>query len=89
MEILPDQFTDTHNKNQLHEQAGFRSGYSTIVHLQKINKLIEKTLKHNKPLCLAFEDYEKTFECVRYICGSKYDQLSKNISELVFFLQKL
>ena len=60
--ILTNRLTDTLDENQPREQAGFRSGYSTIDHLHTINQLIEKTLEYNKPLCLAFVDYEKAFD---------------------------
>ena len=29
-----------------------------------MNQLIEKTSEYNKPLCLAFVDYEKTIDSV-------------------------
>merc|ERR1711989_16583 len=41
-------------------------GYSTIDHLHTINQLIEKTLEYNKPLCLAFVDYEKAFDSIEH-----------------------
>ena len=52
------------DENQPREQAGFRSGYSTIDHLHTMNQLIKKTSEYNMPLCLAFVDYEKAFDSV-------------------------
>ena len=50
------------DENQPREQAGFRSGYSTIDHLHTMN--LEKTSEYDMPLCLAFVDYEKAFDSV-------------------------
>ena len=62
--ILTNRLAKLLDENQPREQAGFRSGYSTIDHLQTMNQLIEKTTEYNKPLCLAFVDYEKAFDSV-------------------------
>ena len=62
--ILTNRLSKVLDENQPREQAGFRSGYSTIDHLQTMNQLIEKTTEYNKPLCLAFVDYEKAFDSV-------------------------
>ena len=56
--ICPEVNTEL-SKKQPQEQAGFRRGYSTMDNLHTVNQLIEKTLEYNKPLCQAFEDYEK------------------------------
>ena len=45
-------------------QAGFRSGYSTIDHLQVVNQLQEKANEYNIPLCFDFVDYEEAFDNV-------------------------
>ena len=50
--------------HQPREQAGFRSGYSTIDHLQTVNQLQEKANKYNSLLYLAFADYEKAFDSI-------------------------
>ena len=62
--ILTIRLEKIFDENQPREQAGFRSGYSTIDHLHTMNQLIEKTSEHNMPLCLAFVDYEKAFDSV-------------------------
>ena len=56
--------TRVFDENQPIEQAGFRSGYSTIDHIHTVNQLKEKCTEYQKPLCLAFVDYEKAFDSV-------------------------
>lgn len=41
------------------EQAGFRKGFSTMDHIHTLRQIIQKTEEYNRPLCLAFVDYEK------------------------------
>ena len=48
------------------EQAGFRSGYSTIDHLQTVSQLQEKANEYNIPLCLTFVDYKKAFDSMKF-----------------------
>ena len=60
--ILTLRLTRVLVENQSIEQAGFRSGYSTIDHLHTVNQLKEKCAEYQKPLCPAFVDYEKAFD---------------------------
>jgi len=46
------------------EQAGFRSGYSTMDYIQVLREITERCMEYEKPLCLAFIDYKKTFDLV-------------------------
>ena len=64
--ILTNRLTKILDENQPREQAGFRSGFSTIDHLHSINQLIEKANEYNIPLCLAFVDYEKAFDSIEH-----------------------
>ena len=54
------------DENQAREQAGFRKGYSTVDHLQTINRLIEKFNEFNRPLCIGYIDYEKAFDSIEH-----------------------
>ena len=62
--IITNRICRTLDSNQPREQAGFRSGYSTTDHMQAVSQIIEKTHEFNKPLCMAFIDYEKAFDSV-------------------------
>ena len=53
------------DENQPREQAGFRSNYSTTDHIHTINQLKEKCREYNIPLCVAFVDYDKSFDSVQ------------------------
>ena len=55
----------TLDENQPREQAVFRSRYSTTHHIHVVNQLKEKCREYNIPLCIAFVDYEKTFDPVQ------------------------
>ena len=52
--------------HQPHEQARFRTGYSTMDHLQVVNQLQEKANEYNIPLCCAFVDYENSFDSTEF-----------------------
>ena len=74
--ILTIRLEKIFDENQPREQAGFRSGYSTIDHLHTMNQLIEKISEYNMSLCLAFVDYEKAFDSVERtaISNALYEQ---------------
>lgn len=52
------------HSNQSGEQAGSRGAFSTIDHIHTVNQVIEKTNEYRKPLCMAFINYEKTYNSV-------------------------
>lgn len=65
-QILLKRMSHTLDYHQPREQAGFRSGYSTIDHIQTISQLQEKAKEYSIPLCFAFVDYEKAFDSIEY-----------------------
>ena len=56
----------TLDQHQPREQAGFRSGFSTIDHIQVISQLQENADEYKIPLCFAFVDYEKAFDSIEF-----------------------
>ena len=52
--------------HQPREQAGFRSGFSNIDHIQVISQLQEKTGEYKIPLCFAIVDYEKVVDSIEF-----------------------
>lgn len=62
--IIANRLTKELDFQQPREQAGFRSKYSTIDHLQTLGELQERCGEYEKPMCLAFIDYEKAFDTV-------------------------
>ena len=56
----------TLDQHQPREQPGFRSGFSTIDHIQVISQLQEKADEYKIPLCFAFVDYEKAFDSIKF-----------------------
>ena len=46
------------------EQGGFRTKFGTNDHLQSIKTVIEKSIEFNRPLVLAFVDFQKAFDTV-------------------------
>ena len=57
------------------EQAGFRSGYSTLDNIQILQHVIERCNEFELPLCLAFVDYEKAFASIKL--SSLFDAIEK------------
>lgn len=49
---------------EIEEQAGFRTGRSTMDHIFSIRQLIEKRITFQQPLHLVFVDLEKAYDNV-------------------------
>lgn len=64
--IILRRITKEIDKAQPIEQAGFRSGFSTIDHIQTLEQVIEKYNEFNRPLYLAFIDYNKAFDSISH-----------------------
>jgi exonuclease III len=62
MKILQTRLQPILNQQQPVEQSGFRSGFSTLDHLQSINQLIQKCEEFQIGVYLAFVDYRKAFD---------------------------
>ena len=72
----------TLDQPQPREQAGFRSGYSTIDHIQLISQLQEKAEEYNIPLCFAFVDYEKAFDSIEF--NALFESLENQVVEAAY-----
>ena len=46
------------------EQVGFRSRYSTMDNIQVLQQVIEQCNGYEIPLCVAFVDFDKAFDCI-------------------------
>jgi hypothetical protein len=64
--IINNRMKIHYKTTQPEEQAGFQSGFSTITNLHIINQLIEKSQEYNMELHLAFVDYTKAFDTLKY-----------------------
>lgn len=64
--IILRRISENIDASQPVEQAGFRSGYNTIDHIQTAEQLIEKFNEYNKPLYIAFVDYSKAFDSISH-----------------------
>ena len=64
--ILTNRLAKLIDENQTPEQAGFRTGYSTVDHLHTINQVIEKAQEFNLHIYIAFIDYRKAFDSVEH-----------------------
>lgn len=77
------------DENQPIEQAGFRSGYSTLDHILAVRQIFEKTKEFNMPFYCCFIDYNKAFDSIEHECiwqclkkqgvEHKYIRILKNI----------
>ena len=65
------------------EQAGFKSGYSTLDHIFSLKCIIDIYLSKNKHIFTAFIDYRKAFDNIWRI-GLWRKLLQHNINEKNF-----
>lgn len=89
--IVLERLTRTLDENQPKEQAGFRSGFSTLDHIHTIKQIIQKCNEYNINYYLSFIDYNKAFDSLKHqkiwealaLQGvhNKYIRLLKNIYE--------
>ncbi|XP_052745839.1 uncharacterized protein LOC128199637 [Bicyclus anynana] len=88
--LADDKVLDIDNLQPV-EQAGFRSGFSTIDHIQTIEQIMEKYREFNRSLYVAFIDYSKAFDSINHSAiwkalyslkiDQKYINIIKNIYE--------
>ncbi|CAH2268874.1 jg21145 [Pararge aegeria aegeria] len=64
--IINARISPTIGARQPVEQAGFRKAFSTIDHIHTLELIIEKYQEHQRPLYLAFIDYQKAFDTLRF-----------------------
>lgn len=64
--VILKRISDDIDKQQPKEQAGFRSGFSTMDHIQTLEQVIEKYREYNRPLYVAFIDYSKAFDSISH-----------------------
>ena len=77
---LLDRISSNIDAHQPIEQAGFRSGFSTVDHIQVVDQVIEKYLEFRRPSYLAFIDYKKAFDSISH--SSIWEALkTQNINE--------
>lgn len=66
MSILQSRLGPMIDSYQPIEQAGFRSGFSTMDHIQVLQQVLEKYTEFDRPLYIAFIDYAKAFDTISH-----------------------
>lgn len=64
--VILQRITRTLDENQPREQAGFRSGYSTLDHIIVVKQIFEKSKEFNTPFYCCFIDYSKAFDSINH-----------------------
>lgn len=88
--ILSQRIAQKIDNAQTIEQAGFRSGFSTIDHIHTLGQVTSKYKEFNKPLYVAFIDYSKAFDSINHnaiwnaLQLSKIDQKYINIIKFIY-----
>ncbi|KAI8434265.1 hypothetical protein MSG28_012359 [Choristoneura fumiferana] len=62
--VIEKRISNTLDSYQPIEQAGFRRGYSTVDHIHSVELLLEKYQEFQRPLYVAFIDYQKAFDTI-------------------------
>lgn len=62
--IIEKRISVTLEHHQPIEQAGFRKGFCTIDHIHTVELIIEKYREYQRPLYIAFIDYQKAFDTI-------------------------
>ena len=81
-QVILHKMLRTLDQHQPREQAGFRSGFSTIDHIQVISQLQEKADEYKIPLCFAFVDYEKAFDSIEF--NPLFESLENQVVEAAY-----
>lgn len=89
--IILNRMTKILDESQPREQAGFRSGYSTLDHIYVVKQLFEKAKEFNITLYCCFVDYSKAFDSLKHDkiwqalinqgVEIKYTRILKNVYE--------
>lgn len=64
--ILQDKIAPHIENTQPVEQAGFRTGFSTMDHIHTLGQIIEKHKEFNKGIYICFIDYSKAFDSINH-----------------------
>lgn len=64
--VILNRITKTLDECQPREQAGFRSGFSTIDHIHVVKQLFEKGREFNMTFYCCFIDYSKAFDSLEH-----------------------
>lgn len=64
--IILSRLTRVLDENQPREQAGFRSKYSVVDHVQVVRQIFEKYKEYGLPLYCCFVDYCKAFDSLEH-----------------------
>ncbi|XP_044876196.1 uncharacterized protein LOC123372253 [Mauremys mutica] len=64
--VITNQLSQSLDEQQPREQAGFQRNFSMIHHIFTFSQLLERAKEYKLPLCIAFVDYEKAFDSIKF-----------------------
>lgn len=64
--VILNRISKVLDENQPREQAGFRSGYSTLDHIYVVKQILEKSREYNTTFYCCFVDYSKAFDTLEH-----------------------